>query len=249
MKKIIIPFLYLFCLHSFSIYAQSLDQILKSHSKAMGFEKLKEIETIVIIGENYMGDQTVPFKTMIQKPSKYYHELMFMRRKMIKVLDGEKAWSMSPMSGITNIYGTQLRLLKKNIEYGGLLFKREKKSLSIVLDGTELIDGDKVFKLMVTDQDSLRTDVFIDSKSYYIIKQTTKRVFQGDTISATVLFSNYKVIDGIAVAFTTKTISDKEISGDESRQMGGGIMEIKSITFNKPIDESIFIKPVIKPWK
>lgn len=249
MRKFLFLIIYFICLQPITIFSQNLDEILKSHSKAMGYEKLKEIKTITISGENYLGTQTVPFKTMIKKPLKYYHERVFMGRKMIKVLDGEKAWSKSPMSGVTNIYGSQLKSLKKSIEYGGLLFDWEEKGLSIILDGTELIDGNKVFKLRVTEQDTLTTEVFVDSKSYYISKQITKRVFQGDTITATVLFSNYKIKDGIAVAFNTETISDKEVEGSSGRQMGGGMMEIKSIEFNKAIDESIFVKPLYRPWK
>jgi len=247
MKKFFFLSIIFFCFHFISLNAQSLDEILKSHSKAMGFEKLKGINTITITGENYLGDQKVPFKTIIKNPSKYYHERIFMGNELIQVLDGDKAWSLNPMNGINDIYGSQLKLLKKSREYGGLLFKREEKGLSVILDGTELIEEKKVFKLKVTDQDTLITDVFMDAKSYYIIKQSTKRVFQGDTITATVLFSNYRVIDGIAVAFKTETISDKLIDEDENRKMGGGVMEIKSIEFNKPIDESIFIKPK-KKW-
>lgn len=247
MKRYFFLIIFFICFHFISLHAQSLDEILKSHSKAMGYEKLKGINTITITGENYMGTQKVPFKTIIKKPSKYYHERIFMRNKLIQVLDEDKAWSLHPMSGITDIYGSQLAILKKSREYGGILFKSDEKELSIVLEGSEIMEDKKAFKLKVTEKDSLITDVFMDAKSYYIIKQSTKRVFQGDTITATVLFSNYRVIDGIAVAFNTETISDKEVSGDGSRQMGGGMMQIKSIEFNKPIDESIFIKPK-KNW-
>ncbi|PKP35871.1 MAG: hypothetical protein CVU00_00055 [Bacteroidetes bacterium HGW-Bacteroidetes-17] len=247
MKRLFFLIIIFFCLYFISLQAQNLEEILKSHSKVMGFEKLKGIETITIIGENYLGTQKIPFKTIIKKPSKYYHERIFMGNEWIQVLDEDKAWSLNPMNGISDIYGSQLAILKKSREYGGILFKKEEKGLSVILDGTELIEEKKVFKLKVTDQDTLITDVLMDAKSFYIIKQSTKRVFQGDTITATILFSNYRVIDGIAVAFKTETISDKLIDEDESRKLGGGVMEIKSIEFNKPIDESIFIKPK-KKW-
>ena len=249
MKRVLFLIICSFCFHFISLNAQSLDEILKFHSKAMGYEKLKEINTITISGVNHLGEEIIPFKTMIKKPSKYYHERVFMGRKMIKVLDGDKAWSMNPMNGITDLYGSQLELLKESCEYGGLLFKREEKGLSVILEGSEYIEEKKVFVLKVTDKDSLMTDVYIDPESYYIIKQVTKREFQGDSILATVLFSNYRIFDGIAVAYNTETISDKEVSGNGGHRMGGGMMEIKKIEFNKPIDESIFVKPLNKEWR
>lgn len=247
MKRLFFLTIIFFCFHFISLQAQNLEEILKSHSKVMGFEKLKGIETIMIAGENYLGTQKIPFKTIIKKPSKYYHERIFMGNEWIQVLDEDKAWSLNPMNGITDIYGSQLAILKKSREYGGLLFKKEEKGLTVILEGSELINEMMAFKLKVIDKDSLITDVFMDAKSFYIIKQSTKRVFQGDTITATFLFSNYRVIDGIAVAFKAETISDKLVDEDESRNLGGGVMEIKSIEFNKTIDASIFVKPK-KKW-
>ncbi len=129
MKKIkIILVLFFLCSSAFVLQAQSLDEILQAHSEVMGFEKLMQVKTIIIEGESYFGERSMPFKTIIKKPSKYYTERDFMGRKMLQVLDGEIAWSTSPRDeGIRAITGPQLEMLKETADYGGILMNWKEK--------------------------------------------------------------------------------------------------------------------------
>ena len=248
MKKLVAPLLISFvCLLSFSLQSQNLDEILKSHTNAMGYEKLLEVKTINIVGESYLGERTMPFKTKIKRPDKYYNERDFMGRKLLQVFDGEKGWSLNPMNGLTQMFGKRLALLKKNADYGGILYRWEEKELKVSLIGTEDYEGTEVIRLKVEDKDGEVTDVYLDAESFVTLKQVTQRKLEENLITATIIFSNYKMIDGIAVAFNTETKSEGMGGGQGGgRRMGGGTKVIQSIEFDVEIEDSIFIKPKTK---
>lgn len=238
MKKLLIPFIiYLFCIQGSTLKAQSLEEVLTSHAEAMGYEKLAEMKTINIIGESCFGVQTVPFKTIIKRPDKYYNERDFMGRKQLRVYDGEKAWSLNPMNGLSQIYGNQLKMLKKNMDFGGMLYKWEEKGLKVSLDGTADFEGSEVFKLKVENEDAEVSEIYLDAESFLTVKQVTQRKLQENIITAIVLYREYQMIEGIAVAFNTETKSD---------EMGGGVSVIKTIEFNQEVEDAVFTKPETK---
>ncbi len=244
MKKLIIPIiLYFFINQGLHLNAQSLEEILASHAKAMGYEKLAEVKTINILGESYFEERTVPYKTIIKRPDKYYHERDFMGRKQLRVYDGETAWSLDPMNGLNQVYGNQLKMLKKNMDFGGMLYKWQEKGLKVSLDGKEEFEEREVFKLKVEDEEGEVSEIYLDVESFLTLKQETQRKFQENVITAIILYSEYQMIEGIAVACKTETRSDG-MSGD--RGMGGGISVIKSIEFNQEVEDTVFTKPETK---
>ena len=245
MKKLLfILTITILCPHASILYAQDLDEILQEHAKVMGYDKLKDVKTITIVGENYFGDRTMPFKTIFKFPSKYYNERDFMGRKMLQIIDGDKAWSLNPRNGMGDITGSRLEMLKKNAVFGGLLYNWEEKGLKISLDGTEDYEGTEVLKLLVENPEGEVSEIYLDADSYITLKQTSIRVFEENEIRATKAFSNYQMIDGIAVAFNSVTTSDGQTSGGGGgRRMGGGTMVIKTIVFNAEVNDVIFVKP------
>lgn len=245
MKKLSLPIiLYFVFFQCFTSQSQNLDEILKSHVEVMGYEKLAEIKTITIVGKRFFGERTVPFKTVIKRPNKYYSERSFRGRKTMQVCDGDKAWSLSPMSGVSHMYGKQLEMLKRNADFGGMLYQWKEKRLNITLDGREDFEGTELIKLKVESETGDVSEIFLDAESFITIKQVTKRTLQERNITATVIFSNYKMIEGVAVAFNTETTSD--LPTEDGRKLGGGVKVINTIEFNSEVDDSLFTKPETK---
>ncbi len=243
MKKIFIIVMVSFvCFVSINLNAQSLEEILSAHTKVMGYEKLTAIKTITITGESYFVEYTVPFKTIIKNPNKYYNERSYRGRKTMQVYDGEKAWSLSPMSGVTQIYGQQLTMLKQNANLGGMLYKWEENGLNISLMDKEVIEEKTLLKLKVENKEGEVSEIYLDAESFMTIKQVTKRIFKEKIITVTVTYSDYQIVDGIAVAFKTETISDA--MAEDGREMGGGTKVITSVDFNKEVDDTVFAKPI-----
>jgi hypothetical protein len=129
-------------------------------------------------------------------------------------------------------------------QLGGILFKWKEKGFKLALEGKEKYEGTDVFKVKVTRPNGVTTYAYLDCDSYVLLKQTSVRVFQGNEMESTTVFSNYQMIEGVAVAFNSQsTSSGGGGQGRGGRGMGGGTQVIDKVEFNKPIDDSLFEKP------
>jgi hypothetical protein len=75
------------------------------------------------------------------------------------------------------------------------------------------------------------------------------RYIQGIAVELATIYSNYKMIDGMAIPHSM--VTERGGGGPGGRQGGGrmgisGNQEIEIIEFNKDIDDKLFEKPVMK---
>ncbi len=224
-------------------FAQSLEEILKNHAEIMGFDKLKSAKTMIITGKSQRGGNANPF-TIYIKGEKSRYESDFMGNKMIRVFDGETGWMTDPRDGsIRDLEGRQLRMMGQATQLGGILYNWKEKDLKVELEGKENFEGTDVFKLKITREDGVVTYAYLDCESYVLLKQTSVRVFQGNEFESTTLFSNYQMIEGVAVAFNSETVSSGSGGQGRGGRGMGGAEVIEKVEFNKPIDDSLFKKP------
>lgn len=247
MKKIKTAFLLsIMLVFAITIHAQTIDEILEAHNAVMGYEILAEVSTITIIGESYFGDRSFPFKTIIKKPAQYFNERDLMGRKMIQAMDGEVAWSTNPRDGsLRDITGEQLARLKKSMEFGGVLMNWKENGFELTNEGIEDFEGTEVIKLKLTHPDNRLVYAYLDSEAFVLLKEMSVRLMEGNEIKTTTIFSNYRMIDDIAVAFSRESSSEGQGGGQGRRGGGmrGGNQVYTSVEFNKEVDDSIFKKP------
>lgn len=227
--------------------AQSIDEVLEAHNEIMGYENLAEVNTITIVGKSYFGDRSMPFTTIIKKPSQYFSERDLMGRKMIQAMDGDVAWSANPRDGgINDITGDQLARLKQSMEFGSVLMNWKEKGFELSNEGTEDFEGTEVIKLKLTNSNGRLVYAYLDSEAFVLLKETSVRIVDGNEVKSTTIFSNYKMIDDIAVAFSRESSSEGQGGGGQGRSGGGmrrGNQVYTSVEFNKEVDDSIFKKP------
>ena len=244
MKKICTIFLLVAFVASGTGFSQNLEEILKNHSEVMGFDKLSTVKTMIIQGKNKRGENDNPFIIYI-KDEKSRYESDFMGNKMVRAYDGKTGWMRNPRDGsIMELTGRQLIQMTQATQLGGILFKWKEKGFQLELDGKEKFEGTDVYKIKVTREDGLVTYAFLDCESYVLLKQTSLRTFQGNEMESATIFSNYQMIDDVAVAFNSESASSGGGGqGRGGRGMGGGTQVIEKVEFNKPIDDSLFSKP------
>ena len=62
-----------------------------------------------------------------------------------------------------------------------------------------------LYKLKITNADSVETIAYIDDATYYLTKVTRQTNFMGQAMELTVSFSNFKKTDlGIVIPYTTE---------------------------------------------
>ena len=228
MKKVGIT-LFAIVISSLSLKSQNIVDVLEAHGAVMGFKALDEVESMVIKGSTYMGNRgSAPFALYRIKPDKMRTETEMMGRKMLMIRNGDKGWASDLRNGGYREIGSGEGSVERGramgnrgrgqgagmrmgmsrqtgqSAMGGTLFDWEKKQLDVSLEGEEEFEGATVYKVKSVDTLGNITYSYIDVDSFVLLKETSERSFQGRQFKSSRIFSNYEIIDDIAVAFNVE---------------------------------------------
>lgn len=220
MKKILFSSLLMIITLSAGL-AQSLEEILSQHEKAMGYDQLTEIKTARITGSNLRGKGGVPF-TIYIKGQKIRYESDVRGQKIVQVYDGQQGWFVSPRSGeVRAMPQVLVRKLKERARLGGYLARWEEMRDYLSLVGTKEIKVNKekmsVYRIRLDIQEVSVTDFYIDRKSYLLLRETEKTSMNGRQITRRVDYGDYRKVQGVMVAFLRKS----DIEGGNPQTAGG----------------------------
>lgn len=244
MKKTVLTMLVLTGMFSL-VAAQDLDQILSLHARTMGYGKLTSVKTMKISGKTLRGSNDVPF-TIYVKGDKFRYESDFMGRKMVQVYDGNEGWMISPRSGeVQQMPERMVPMLRQRTGVLNPLVNWKEIKQSLTLEGKVDFEGTTVYKIKYTRQDGSVSRYFIDTENYVLLKETNELRFNGNTMMRSVLYSDYKPVDGILVAFSRRNVSEGGPAGQGGRpggMRGGGETRYDKVEFNVPVDDTLFTK-------
>lgn len=223
------------------LYSQSLDDILVHHSKAMGYDQLSSIKSIRIKGKNIRGSRESSFNIWV-KGDKFRYESDFMNRKMIQVYDGGKGWFLSPRTGdVQEMTQRQLQALRERTRIGGPLSNWQKIRNNLTYIGKTDLEGTEVYKIKYVRPNASVTWFYIDPDSYVLLKETSKLSFNGNEMKRSVVFSNYKKVNGVMIPFSRKTVMEG-MPQRGGRRRGPGTISYESVDFNVSMDDALFTK-------
>jgi len=216
--------------------AQSLNDVLDKHFKAIGQEKLADIQSFYIKAKVSQMGMELPMEMKIKKPEKFIMTIEMQGQKMIQAFDGQKGWMIAPWVSADpqELAGEQLNQAKSKVDMNGELYDFEKKGSTAELGGKVNVDGKDAFRIKLTTKDGNTKDYFIDANTYYITKVKTKVSAQGQTVDVEEIMSENKTIDGITMPMKIETKSP----------MGTGFILMEEIKFNEKFDDAIFKQPV-----
>ncbi|RKY92142.1 MAG: hypothetical protein DRQ01_06695 [Ignavibacteriae bacterium] len=136
-NKNIYAFLFCFCiLSSVNLNAQTVEEIIASHFKATGSEKLLDVQTITTRGTLKQGGFEIPIVTFNKRPNKVKIEGLFQDVKFIESFNGETGWTYNPFRGNTEpvpLSAEYLEILKDRADIDGLLYNFTEKGYTISL--------------------------------------------------------------------------------------------------------------------
>jgi outer membrane lipoprotein-sorting protein len=237
MKKIFTIVIVLFFVSSRLIAQElKLEEILANYYKTMGYEKLKNLKTIISTGSMTRQD-IMPVRIIKMRPDKYRMEYEVQDVAALQVFDGQKAWWTTPWTGNSApqvMPEDRTKDMKNRSDFEGNLYNWQAKGHSLELAGLEKMDSIQAYKLKLTRKDGVVEYYFIDAMKFLIHKQLSYRQMQGKDVAIEVYFKNYKNVDGIIFAFLTESF------------MGGqplSVVEYETIELDKPVNEKIFDIP------
>ena len=133
----------------------------------------------------------------------------------------------------TPIPEDQVKEAQATLEVGGGLFNYKEKGAKAELVGKEKVESVDAIKLKLTNKDGKESFYYIDPATNYLIKHEVMINAQGQDMTMTSLFSNYKKTDiGYVIPYTTVRNQGFEMT-----------ITVNKVEFNKDIDPKIFEMP------
>lgn len=236
MKKSILPFLLAFFVLALTqVQAQSLEDVLNKHFKAVGQEKLLDVETYSVKATVKQMGMEIPMDMKMKRPNKFRMEMEMQGQKMIQAYDGEKGWLLAPWVSAEpqDLSGPQLDQAMEQANIDGELYNYAEKGFTAMLLGKVNVDGSPMFNIQLTDEDGSSKNYYIDAESYLVRKVKAKVQSQGQEVEVEQNMNDYINIDGIMMATTIETKSP----------MGPASIIFDDIKFGEKFDDSLFAKP------
>ncbi len=215
--------------------AQTLNEVLDKHFKAVGQEKLLAIQSFYIKAKVSQMGMEMPMEMKIKKPDMFFVSIEMQGQKMIQAFDGQKGWMIAPWvsSDPQELSGEQLTQAKGQADMEGELYNYEKKGSTAELMGKVNVDGKEMYRIKLTDKNGNLKDYFIDANTFLVSKVKSKVSAQGQTVEVEQLMSDNKTIDGITMAMKIESKSP----------MGSALILMEDVKFNEKFDDAIFKQP------
>jgi len=228
--KLLLTFLVIGML-SLTAQAQNVDEILAKHATAIGgLDNWAKIKAMNIEMVMKMQGMEIPITLIQVNCTAMRTDITVMGMKGYTIVTKTNGWNFMPFNGQTKAEPMTEDLLKTSQDelcVTDMMFRYKETGDKLEYLGTDDVDGTECIKLKLTDKNGKETTYFLDSETYLLTKKTVKATVNGQVFENSVTMGNYqKQPEGIIVAMSTQT--------------GGGEMEIKKITVNPAVDESIF---------
>lgn len=221
-----------------ALQAQDLKEILDNYYKSNGRIKINQIKTMTITGTIFQMGSEFSFKRISIRPDKFYLEADIMGQRFVQAYNGTDGWMIAPWNGSVDpqdIPVNQLKVLKKEADFDGALYNYEAKGISLEYEGIEKVNGADAFKIKATYHDDDVIKIFIGVDSNLILKtEVILPTMMGANAFTETFLSNYKMIEGTAVAFSIETKSNGQTSAQ---------IKIDHVEYDKKIDHNIFNRP------
>lgn len=233
MKKLILTTLtVLFAAFFMTVSAQTLDEILNKHFKAVGQENLMAAKSFSVKAKLSQMGMEMPMEMKIKKTGQFLITVTMQGEKMIQAFDGEKGWMIAPWISAepVELSGEQLKQAQDQTNLEGELYNYKKKGSTADFAGKVNLDGNEVYRIKLTTSDGNAKDYFIDAETFFITKVKAQVSAQGQTVDVEQIMSDYKTIDGITMPMKIETKSP----------MGTGLIIMEEIKFNEKFDDAIF---------
>lgn len=231
MKKrlLLLPYLMLTLV---ACQAQTAGEIVDKYIEAMGgLEKINSIKSVSADFALKEINAEIPGQLTVVEGSAYKVELSVSGRKIIECYTQDGGWVLNSLwyTGLKKLSESENNLMKDKLHIQPLALYRQRGG-TLELVGKE---GNN-YIIMYTQPDGIEVSYLIDSKTYYIYKET--RFVKKDgalTELSAVIFEDYrKTPEGYMMAYT------QHVSGVTGPPLLTFV--VKNIVFNQTIDNKIF---------
>ncbi len=210
------------------------EALVAKHLDAVGgVEKLKAAKTFTFKAKLIDAEGTGSLTAQRMRPNfMRYDSVKANGNTFTKACDGNDVWLAENGKAKEVPAEKQAMLKKKAADFDDALVDYQAKGHQVALGGEEKVAGAAAYKLVVTLADGSVETRYLDQKSLMEVKRTTVDTrYEGKKAEHTVLFSDWRKVDGLMVNFA----SQWEGEGGKT-----GKMILESASYSTPLTESVF---------
>jgi hypothetical protein len=231
MKHLKLTLLFVSIIAFSTSHAQTVEDIISKHVDSIGgADAWRKVTSMRMEGNMKVqgADVTVARTVLHQKGTRQDISLAGMNG--YNILTTTAGWNFMPFQGQTEpepLTEEDVKEGQSDLDAQDELVDYKEKGTTVELLGKDDVDGTECFKLLVTFKSGKTETVFIDPKSFHIIRQVAKQKANGQEMDVITNLSNYqKLPEGIIVAM--------------SISLPFGELNITKVEVNIPVDEAIF---------
>lgn len=214
----------------------AVDDILAKYLKAVGgkeaIEKLSsraskgtfEIEAAGISG---------PFENYAKAPNK--SALQFSIPNIgngAQVFDGQKAWDSNPMTGLRELGGEELAVMKRESDfYRDLNLKKHYQKMEV--KGKEKVGQSDAYVIEATPTEGGPEKLYFDISTGLLVRQDAERETGQGKLAIEVYMEEYKMVDGVNIPHKVRQVTP----------VFSMTIKFTEVKHNVPIDDAKFAKP------
>lgn len=143
------------------LHAQSVQSIVDRHLDAIGGEAaIQSVDQVKANGTVTMMGMEFPVVMYIKSPGKSRMEMDIMGQKMIQASNGETAWQVNPMAGITEPTEMPLENAQTEDLTDEILLMYGEEGYTFTYVGEEELEGTPVYRLDIETKDGIQQHLF-----------------------------------------------------------------------------------------
>ncbi|HLP19336.1 MAG TPA: hypothetical protein VK174_03510 [Chitinophagales bacterium] len=238
------PSLLLFLLLNLAAFAQSANDIVNKYIAATGgADKWSKITALKYTGSYIMGPGMLAPVTgvYLSKPFKgSYSDFSWQGMTSKQAIRADSGWSYNPFGGKREtdpVSPDDVRSDRLGSDPQGLLFNYKQKGYVVEYLGMDDMEGTDVYKLRLTTPQGDMVYYYLDSETYYVLKEVQRVKLKDKELKTAFLYSDFRKTDfGVVIPFSSQRV-------DENGAEQGGPVNFTKVEINAPVDAALFDKP------
>lgn len=213
-----------------SAKAQTADEVVNKYITAIGgTEKLRAINSVVRKGTLNANGMKIPINSYTVNGKGMRQDYTVNGMTGFTILTSTDGWNYNPFMGQSKAEPMTADDVKKDqdeLDATDDLLDYASKGTTVEYLGTDDVEGTECYKLKLTMKSGKEKTVYISTEDNMLVKTSEKVTANGQEQEASVMYSNYKEVNGIKFAFAINSPF--------------GPIDFDSIEINTEVDDALF---------
>lgn len=222
-----------------SARADFADDLARIHLEAIGgIKHVLELKSLRATGVTKIQGEELSFVMWAARPMCVRTETTSAGRVLTQGYDGvNPPWVMDSRTGkIQEMNAVAARAFSAEASFDDPLVLKAKRGVSLDYAGETEIDGKPVFKLLVTENFTEMSFLYLDTATYMIVRREVEKTGPNGREKVETLYGDYSPVNGIMLPYR---IIEKTGGRVRSETV------LQQIEANPPLVEGLFSKPVV----